>query len=111
MGTIHPIRYGLQTLESTHLINSWWAMPILPIAGPMMACQTLMLANPGHDLTIFMAAEYASLFCPTELPTYALGGRQFQAEIEQALGRRAVKGKAGRPKAQLERFGGWLSLS
>jgi hypothetical protein len=31
---------------------------------------------------------------------YALGSPRFQVEIEQALGRRATKGKAGRPKAQ-----------
>ncbi len=30
-----------------------------------MAHQKLMLANPAHDLTIFMVAEYASLFRPT----------------------------------------------
>ena len=34
---------------------------------------------------------------------YALGNQRFQVEIERALGRRATKGKAGRPKAQTKR--------
>jgi hypothetical protein len=41
---------------------------------------------------------------------YALGDRRFQAEIEQALGRRVTKGKAGRPKAQPEHRRGQLGL-
>jgi putative transposase len=42
---------------------------------------------------------------------YALGNQQFQAEIEQALGRRATRGKAGRrPKAQAEHHSKPLGL-
>ncbi len=41
---------------------------------------------------------------------YALGDRRFQAEIEQALGRRVTKSKAGRPKAQPEHHRGQLGL-
>jgi hypothetical protein len=41
---------------------------------------------------------------------YAPGDRRFQAEIEQALGRRVTKSKAGRPKAQPEHRGGQLGL-
>jgi hypothetical protein len=41
---------------------------------------------------------------------HALGDRRFQAEIEQALGRRVTQGKAGRPKAQPEHRRGQLGL-
>jgi putative transposase len=42
---------------------------------------------------------------------YALGNQRFQAEIEQALGRRARRGKAGRrPKAQAEHHSKQLGL-
>ena len=41
---------------------------------------------------------------------YALGDRRFQAEIEQALGRRVTKGKAGRLKAQPEHRRGQFGL-
>jgi putative transposase len=42
---------------------------------------------------------------------YALGNQRFQAEIEQALGRRATRGKAGRrPKAQAEHHSKQLGL-
>jgi hypothetical protein len=42
---------------------------------------------------------------------YALGDRRFQAEIEQALGRRVTKSKAGRPKAQPEHRRGATRLA
>jgi hypothetical protein len=42
---------------------------------------------------------------------YALGDRRFQAEIEQALGRRVTKSKAGRPKAQPEHCKGVTRLA
>ena len=42
---------------------------------------------------------------------YALGNQRFQAEIEQALGRRARRGKVGRrPKAQAEHHSKQLGL-
>jgi putative transposase len=41
---------------------------------------------------------------------YAVGDRRFQAEIEQALGRRVTKSTAGRPKAQPEHRRGQLGL-
>jgi hypothetical protein len=42
---------------------------------------------------------------------YALGNSQSQVEIEQALGRHATKGKAGRPKARPpHRRGGGSSI-
>jgi putative transposase len=41
---------------------------------------------------------------------YALGNQRFQLDIERALGRRATKGKAGRPKAQAEHSSEQLDL-
>ncbi len=41
---------------------------------------------------------------------YALGNHRFQADIERALGRRARKGKAGRPTAQEKPASGQLGL-
>jgi hypothetical protein len=42
---------------------------------------------------------------------YALGDRRCQAEIEQALGKRVTKGKAGRPKVQPEHRRGATRLA
>ena len=65
---VHSLQVGLTHNAAPELTleeDSWDRRLAEILVQLEMARQKLMLANPAHDLTIFMVAEYASLFRPT----------------------------------------------
>lgn len=72
--------------------------------------QTRLTNEPASDHAPALDGALIGLIREVTNGNYALDSPWFQVEIEQVLGRRATKGKAGRPKAQLQHRRGQLDL-